>query len=382
MNERTKKIAVEQRLNKLLLFTETGEGSCTLACKYCFLGKSGTNRKMTVDILQKAIDFLNLYAVGSPSLHFFGTEPLKNWDLIVAARDYTNMPISLTTNGIGLTKERLEWMDNNNVKIYILSIDGGREHNINRVLKTGDPSWDVLVEKIQLLMSSDQKKWVTARGTWTGHDYDLVGRFSELEKLGFTSIQIVPDVVGPFEREKVKTAYLELGEYYKWAATPSKFINDLVARMRDEESVPQVGNMCGVGKASWAVSPDGTLSLCQLYEESSLGKIGDIWNGVTNETPFYAITERVNTFHTAVNPYPKPACEGCPAYKHCQGVGWCAGLNRQITGDELVPPDGYCEHLVGMVEACRVWANEQTKRLPKPIKGVLGSVFPRVGEDF
>lgn len=379
MNERTKKIAVEQRLNKLLLFTETGEGSCTLACKYCFLGKSGTNKKMTVDILQKAIDFLNLYAVGSPSLHFFGTEPLKNWDLIVAAREYTNMPISLTTNGIGLTKERLEWMDNNNVKIYILSIDGGQEHNINRVLKTGDPSWDVLVEKIQLLMSSDQKKWVTARCTWTGEDMDLVGRFKALEDLGFTSIQVVPDVGATFDREKVRQAYLELGEYYKWGATPSRFVNELVNRLRNEEASPKMGNACGTGRSSWAVSPDGTLSLCQLYEETDLGKIGDIWNGITNPLPFSAITDRVETYHTKVNPYPKPECKDCTGYRHCQGVGWCAGMNYQITGDELIAPDGYCEHHIGMVEACRIWAENLNHRMPKEIHGILGSVYPRGG---
>ena len=65
--DRTKEIAKEQGLNRLLLFTETGEGSCNMACKYCFLGKSGTNKKMSVEILHKAIDFLNLYAVGEPT---------------------------------------------------------------------------------------------------------------------------------------------------------------------------------------------------------------------------------------------------------------------------------------------------------------------------
>jgi uncharacterized protein len=376
--DKTKEIATKQGLNRLLLFTETGEGACNMACQYCFLGKAGSNQKMTVEILHKAIDFLNLYAVGQPSLHFFGTEPLKNWDLIVAAREYTNMMISLTTNGVALTKERIDWMDNNNVKVYILSLDGGEEHNANRILRNNTPSWEVVSKNAQLLLQSPkQRSWVTARGTWSGHDYDLVGRFGELEGLGFPSVQVVPDVTGSFERDKVKDAYLELGEYYAWGATPSKFVNDMVQRVMDEENAKQEGNKCGTGRGIWAVSPDGSLSLCQLYEESTVGKIGDIWNGITSEMPFAAISERVNTYHTDINPYPKPECEGCTAYKHCQGVGWCAGINRQVNGDELVAPDGYCEHLIGMVEACRIWADKQRGRLPKPRAGILGHLYGR-----
>lgn len=376
--DKTKQIAKRQGLTRLLLFTETGAGACNMACNYCFLGKEGTNKKMDVETLRKAIDFLNLYAVGEPSLHFFGTEPLKNWDLIVAAREYTNMMISLTTNGVALTKERIDWMDNNNVKIYILSLDGGEEHNANRILRNGDTSWAVVSKNAQLLLQSPkQRSWVTARGTWSGHDYDLVGRFGELEGLGFPSIQLVPDVTGPFERDKVKEAYLELGEYYAWVATPSKFVNDMVTRLMDEENANQEGNKCGTGRGIWAVSPDGSLSLCQLYEESTVGKIGDIWNGIVNEMPFLAISERVNTYHTNVTPYPKPECEGCTAYKHCQGVGWCAGINRQVNGDELVAPDGYCEHLIGMVEALRVWAEKQGERMPKPKTGILGHLYGR-----
>src|SRR5690606_41862485 len=63
-----------------------------------------------------------------------------------------------------------------------------------------------------------------------------------------------------------------------------------------------------------------------------------------------------------MNPYPKPQCKTCTAYKHCMGVGFCAGLNKQDTGDELVPPDGYCNHLRGMVRAARVGAEQMGKR--------------------
>lgn len=385
MNEQTRYWAKRQRINQILLFTETGEGSCSLACTYCFLAKSGTRKVMARETLFRAIDFLREVAVSEPSLHFFGTEPLKQFHLIVAAREYApDMPISLTTNGHLLNDERIRWLNENDVRIYVYSLDGGPEHNAARLDRKGNPSWPVVSENLKKLLATPQREWLTVRGTWYPSDYDLVSRFKAIEDLGATSIQFVPVTDAPFDEKKVEEAYLALGEYYNWSWTPSRFINDLIKRCQDEDKVPQEGNSCGVGKGYWAVSPDAKLSLCQLYEErQEIGGIGDIWNGVTNPLPLLAISDRVDTFHTT-DKYPKRTdtydCAKCHAYKHCMGVGWCAGLNLMATGDELVPPDGYCAHHRGMTAACRVWAAKMAERLkekmPPDIPGILGMKLP------
>lgn len=381
MNEETRQWARRQRISKLLLFTETGEGSCSLACSYCFLAKSGIRKVMARETLFRAIDFLRDIAVSKPKLHFFGTEPLKQWGLIVAAKEYApDIPISLTTNGHLLTDSRIQWLNDNDVKIYVYSLDGGPEHNKERVDRKGNPSWHIVSRNLQKLLDTPQRIWLTVRGTWFPTDYDLVARFKALEDLGAKSIQFVPVTDAPFDEEKVKEAYLALGEHYNWGWTPSRFVNEMVKRCRDEENIPQSGNGCGVGTGYWAVSPDGKLSLCQLYEErQELGGIGDIWNGITNPLPLLAISDRVNTFHKS-DPYPKQtdtySCDRCHAYKHCMGVGWCAGLNMMATGDELVPPDGYCAHLRGMTAACRVWAQKMAEKMPPDIPGILGMKVP------
>ena len=385
VNDATRQWAQRQRIHQLLLFTETGEGSCSLACTYCFLAKAGERKVMARETLFRAIDFLREIAVRPPSLHFFGTEPLKQWDLIVAAREYApDMPISLTTNGHLLNDRRIQWLCDNDVRIYVFSLDGGPEHNVARIDRKGNPTWHIVARNLQKLLETKQRKWLTVRGTWYPTDYDLVARFKALEDLGATSIQFVPVTDAPFEEERVKEAYLALGEYYKWGFTPSRFVNDMIRRCQNEASVPQAGNGCGVGTNYLAVSPDGTLTLCQLYEErQELGKVGDIWNGITNPLPFLAISDRVDTFHTEANPFPKRTsaydCSRCHAYRHCMGVGWCAGYNLQATGDELVPPDGYCAHLRGMVAACRIWAAKMAERMPPDRPNVLGIRFP-IGE--
>ena len=58
VSEETKRWARRQRIHQLLLFTETGAGSCPMACTYCFLAKSGENKKMARSTLHRAIDFL------------------------------------------------------------------------------------------------------------------------------------------------------------------------------------------------------------------------------------------------------------------------------------------------------------------------------------
>jgi len=177
VTEQTRYWAKRQRISQLLLFTETGEGSCSLACTYCFLAKSGTRKVMARETLFRAIDFLREVAVSEPSLHFFGTEPLKQFHLIVAAREYApDMPISLTTNGHLLNDERIRWLNENDVRIYVYSLDGGPEHNAARLDRKGNPSWPVVSENLKKLLATPQREWLTVRGTWYPSDYDLVSR--------------------------------------------------------------------------------------------------------------------------------------------------------------------------------------------------------------
>src|SRR5690606_8204861 len=126
---------------------------------------------MAVETLRAAVDFLREIAVGDPSIHFFGTEPLKRFDLIKEARQYApEMPISLTTNGTLLTRSKLEWMAENDVKIYVYSIDGGEEHNALRVYRNGKPAWEHIKRGLQLALEY-QSAWLTARGSWYPSDY-------------------------------------------------------------------------------------------------------------------------------------------------------------------------------------------------------------------
>ena len=153
-------------VRQLLLFAGDGDGSCSMACDYCFIAKTGTHRVMSRETLRDAMAFLESLT-DQPALHFFGTEPTMQWDLIVDARRVRpEWPISLTTNGLLLTPERIDWMAANDVRVYVYSIDGGPEHHKHRVDAQGRPTWSAVSEILGYLVKA-QGDGVTARAAWT-----------------------------------------------------------------------------------------------------------------------------------------------------------------------------------------------------------------------
>lgn len=358
---RTKAVAEMFNIHQLLLFTADGKGSCSMNCDYCFLSKKGPRRIMKPKVLRDSIEFLK-ELTDKPELLFFGTEPTMQWDLIVQARELCDWPISLTTNGHLLTPERIDWMNENNVKVYVYSIDGGSEHNRHRKDMQGRETWETVAANLKHLVET-QGDWVTARATWTPDDYDLVGRFKALEELGVKSIQVVPDIeVGvEWDEEKVEQSYLELGEYYNWKHTPSKFVNGLVEAIATKKDKP--GYPCNFGCGYWAVMPDGELRACQRGE-----RIGSIYKGIRNLNPLYesALCAKIVNSREPL----RSECLNCEAFNYCPGVGYCSAANP----NPAIPTEAHCQHLRGMVRACKTWVQHRPEMIVLE-KNVLGVIY-------
>ncbi len=364
---RTQELARTFGVHQLLLFTGDGAGSCSMACTYCFLHKVGPHRVMSEQTLRDAIAFLE-GLTDEPSLHFFGTEPTMEWRLIVEARRLRpDWPMSMTTNGLLLTPERIDWITENDVRVYVYSIDGGPEHHRHRRDAQGRPTWERVSENLRYLVKA-QGDLVTARVTWTPSDYDLVGRFRALEALGARSIQVVPDIeLGvEWDEQRVEQAYLELGEHYKWRLTPSRFVNSMVDSIASDK--PKPGYPCNAGHGYWTVMPDGELRTCQRGE-----RIGSIYEGITDTAPLYE-SELCAQIVNSRQPL-KPECSDCVAFGQCPGVGYCSAANRGC-GNSAVPTEAHCQHLRGMVRACTVWAQRRPTGPGTIIQcGVLGVIY-------
>jgi sulfatase maturation enzyme AslB (radical SAM superfamily) len=229
--------AKKQKIRELTIYVESGIGSCPFACEYCFVAKRGEHRVMTRQMLMDCVDFLRRVCEKPKALRFFGTEPLTQFGLIQHARAYApDLEISITTNGWLLNDERIQWLADNDVRIYVYSIDGGPEHHKARRTTDGRETWERVAENFQKLLPS-QGKWITARGTWAPSDYDLVGRFTSLEAIGAQSIQIVPVVGSPHWNEaEVAGAYMALADYYGGGDCPSRFIKQALERLESGDT--------------------------------------------------------------------------------------------------------------------------------------------------
>jgi uncharacterized protein len=140
---------------------------CNLRCKYCtFSGhylyqRTHGNSDMTIEKAKKAIDFFiekskNNQNEESPAVTFYGGEPLLRFDLIKYVIEliktyglFEKYKYSLTTNGILLTDEVLDYFVKNNISILV-SLDGSKDqHDRYRVFSNGRGTFDKIMRNLR-----------------------------------------------------------------------------------------------------------------------------------------------------------------------------------------------------------------------------------------
>lgn len=109
----------------ILLLTQ----SCNLSCDYCYSRFSRSDMIMKYDILIKAINHV-LSNSSNGEIKYFsfggGGEPLMAWELLTKGIDYIRSNsskettrISIVTNGVLLSKKRLEYLKSMDVRINV-----------------------------------------------------------------------------------------------------------------------------------------------------------------------------------------------------------------------------------------------------------------------
>ena len=113
--------------------------TCNLNCEYCFAAQGkfhGQSGLMSFETGKRALDFLVEHSGTRHNLEvdFFGGEPLMNFEvckqLVAYARSIEkekgkNFRFTLTTNGIGITDEVIEWANKECYNV-VLSLDAAR----------------------------------------------------------------------------------------------------------------------------------------------------------------------------------------------------------------------------------------------------------------
>ena len=322
---------------------------CNLRCKYCFAATGdfcmGERKLLPYEVGKAAIDWLVAHSGKRVNLEldFFGGEPLMNFEvckqLVAYARSIEkekgkNFRFTLTTNGIGITDEVIEWANKECYNV-VLSLDGRKEVN-DRFRKdiAGRGSYDRIVPKFQQLVKARGGKGYYMRGTFTHYNTDFTNDlFHMADDLGFDELSMEPVVSKAGSPEALTEADLPiLFDQYELLAKdmlrrekaghPITFYHYMIDLAHGPCIYKRISG-CGSGTEYMAVTPWGDLYPCHQFVGDPDYKLGDIWNGVTN-------TELRDEFKLC-NVYARPDCKDCWARLYC--AGGCAANALHATGD-------------------------------------------------
>ena len=309
--------------------------TCNLNCSYCFASQGkyhGERALMSFEVGKRAIDFLieNSGERRNLEVDFFGGEPLMNWDVVKQFVKYArsvekqygkNFRFTLTTNGMLIDDEVIEF-SNKEMSNVVLSLDGRKEiHDATRVDYAGNGSYDRIVPKFQKLVASRGGKNYYMRGTFTHKNPDFTKDVFHMADLGFTELSMEPVVCAPDDPMALTPEDIEIvKEQYEILAkemlkrekegrgfTFYHYMIDLTAGPCIYKRI----SGCGSGTEYMAVTPWGDLYPCHQFVGEESYKLGDIWNGVTNDS--------LRDEFRQCNAYARPECDDCWAKLYCSG---------------------------------------------------------------
>lgn len=160
----------QQESSKSITFIVTKD--CQLACKYCYLVGKNSKERMSWEIARQAIDYILSCEQDMPEqsvvFDFIGGEPFLEIDLIDRICDYLKVEMfrlnhhwfnsfrfSFTTNGLNYSSPKVQNFIAKNYRhlSVVITIDGNKlKHDMNRIYKNGDGSYDDVVKNIPIWM--------------------------------------------------------------------------------------------------------------------------------------------------------------------------------------------------------------------------------------
>ncbi len=146
--------------NKLSLIIKVTR-DCNFNCFYCYERFNKTylnieNANIILDFIKKYVEKFHINII---TVSWFGGEPILNLGIIeyltnelvkYAKSKNIMMGFSITTNGYLLTKNTIKRLLDNYISMFQITIDGDKvQHDQNRVLKTGEGTFDVIYNNLK-----------------------------------------------------------------------------------------------------------------------------------------------------------------------------------------------------------------------------------------
>ncbi|MFZ2613659.1 MAG: radical SAM protein [Raoultella planticola] len=141
---------------------------CNLRCTYCVFDdsysqeRSHSSTKLDISLAKKKIYEFSNRAKEDAYIIFYGGEPLLEFKEIIELTAYAKslfkdrVKFSFTTNGMALTKDKFDFLIDNDFLITV-SLDGFKKnHDAKRITINGNPSWDKIMSNLDCLKNYNQ----------------------------------------------------------------------------------------------------------------------------------------------------------------------------------------------------------------------------------
>lgn len=332
---------------------------CNLKCKYCFAGQgdfNGPKGLMSLEVGKKSIDYLiaNSGSRKNLEIDFFGGEPLLNFEVVKQLVEYgnekaaekgKNFRFTITTNGILLDDEKIEYI-NNTMHNVVLSLDGRKEINDNMRPTLNDKgSYEVILPKYQKLVEGRKDKFYYIRGTFTRHNMDFGKDVMHFRDLGFelTSMEPVVDAdmneyaLRDEDIEKVNQEYERFALEYLAAKKedPSfKFFHFMIDLSGGPCAIKRISG-CGAGLEYLAITPDGDIYPCHQFVGNEDFRLGSLFDEKIS------FPKDIVEGFQGCNVETKEDCKTCWAKFYCSGG--CHANAYNFNKDVMKPYKAGCE---------------------------------------
>ncbi|MBU0717560.1 MAG: radical SAM protein [Planctomycetes bacterium] len=312
--------------------------ACNMRCSYCY-APPHDGAPMSEEIGRKAMRLGSQLSGGSScGIVFFGGEPLLRQDLIESliehGRDLERRQagcfhFKITTNGVLLDDSFLEFSIRNDLLIA-MSFDGVREaHDKHRHMADGRPSFDLLVERLRLLLEARPYASVlmVVNPDTAEHLSDSV---SFLLDLGCRYVILSLNYAaawGESDFRVLRRQYEKLGKaYVKWMLAGRKFyLSPIEVKLSSHINQHCFHKeRCELAQRQLSVDPQGYLYPCVQFPRAGPGSswcVGHVDAGINEEAR--------RRLHDA-SEEEKPSCAGCAVKSRCNNT--CGCLNWQTTG--------------------------------------------------
>lgn len=330
---------------------------CNLACTYCYASEGEYKNPgwMSEQVGKKAIDFLFSHSTSkSPSISFFGGEPLLNYSLIkilveyarkVAKEHEKTVSFAITTNGTLINDEIGNFLSQN--AFYVsLSIDGSRDnHNTCRLNKAGLGSYDDSIRAIHTL----DKCPITLRATSTPENCnytEIANALFALNESEFFIAEAMNCFCSETALQKVEQAYDGLLNQFEKDLNLDE-IRKCKANLLVYNNLKRIANFekrscsCSAFIGAVAVDIDGKVYPCHRF----VGTTYCIGNIAIDDFDFRSAQELVTKDFLTKN---RVGCSNCWAQNLC--LGGCSYLNWEANGRCYIPSADKCKLNLHLLE--------------------------------